>query len=121
MVRKQAMCGIESVLFLKHLLRRTGKLLLVIWDGSPIHRGREVKGFLAKGGARHIHLEQFPGYAPELNRAEGVWNQLNFVETRNHCCLDLLDLDYELNVAIVRLRRKPGVIQSFFAGAGLSL
>lgn len=121
MVRKRAMTGIESVLFLKHLLHRVGEMLLVVWDGSPIHRSREVKGFLANGGAKHIHLEQLPAYAPDLNPAEGVWNQLKFVEMRNLCCSDLLDLHNELDLAIVRLRRKPELIQSFFAGAGLRL
>jgi transposase len=121
MMRKQAMTGKESARFLKHLLHRVGGMLLVVWDGSPIHRGREVKGFLADGGAKQIHLEQFPAYAPDLNPAEGVWNQLKFVEMRNLCCLDLTHLHYELNLAIVRLRRKPKLIQTFFAGAGLSL
>ena len=121
MVRNQAMTGRESVLFLRHLLHRIGTLLLVVWDGSPIHRGREVKGYLANGGTKQIHLEHFPAYAPDLNPAEGIWNQLKFVEMRNLCCSDLVDLHNELNLAIVRLRRKPALIQSFFAGAGLSL
>lgn len=121
MVRQQALTGRESVMFLKHLLHRIDTLLLVVWDGSPIHRGQEVKGFLANGGAKQIHLEQFPAYAPDLNPAEGVWDQLKFVEMRNLCCSDLMDLHYELNLAIRRLRRKPEVIQSFFAGAGLAL
>jgi hypothetical protein len=69
--------------FLRVLLRTVrGKLrgkLLVIWaagDGSPIHRGQPVKDFLRAGAARRLHLEQVPGYAPELNPAEGIWNYL---------------------------------------------
>jgi transposase len=31
---------------------------------------------LAKGGAKRIHLERLPAYAPELNPQEGVWNLL---------------------------------------------
>src|SRR5206468_1437337 len=121
MVCNQAMSGRESVRFLKHLLYRIGSKLLVVWDGSPIHRSREVKGYLANGGTKQIHLEHFPAYAPDLNPAEGIWNQLKFVEMRDLCCLDLMDLHKELHLAIMRLRRKPELIQSFFAGAGLSL
>jgi transposase len=121
LVRDRALRERESVLFLKHLLRRIGGRLLVVWDGSPIHRGREVKAFLADGGARHVHLEHFPAYAPDLNPTEGVWDQLKLVELRNLCCSDLTRLHSELDLAIVRLRRKPELIQSFFAGAGLSL
>ncbi|HET8627470.1 MAG TPA: hypothetical protein VFL91_08625 [Thermomicrobiales bacterium] len=36
--------------------------------------GRAVKQFLADGGARRLQLEQLPGYAPDLNADEGIWN-----------------------------------------------
>ena len=47
----------DIVRFLKHLLHHIPGKLLVIWDGSPIHRGEPVKQFLANGGAERIHLE----------------------------------------------------------------
>src|SRR5919108_12082 len=118
MVRDHAMRGHESVLFLKHLLWCIGGKLLVIWDGSPIHRGHDVKDFLSDGGAKRVHLERLPAYAPELNPDEGVWNHLKYVEMRNLCCLNLTHLRHELHLAILRLRRKPHLIQSFFTGAG---
>jgi DDE superfamily endonuclease len=37
--------GEDVVRFLKHLLRQIPGQLLVIWDGSPIHRGGAVKDF----------------------------------------------------------------------------
>jgi hypothetical protein len=38
--------GGDAVRFLKHLMRQIeGKLLVVFWDGSPIHRGRASKVF----------------------------------------------------------------------------
>lgn len=121
MVRDQAMTGRESVWFLKHLLWHTGRKLLVIWDGSPIHRGAAVKSFLADGGAKRVHLEPLPAYAPDLNPDEGVWNYLKYVEMRNLCCSDLTHLRHELHLAVTRLRRRPHLIQSFFAGAGLTI
>ena len=69
----------------------------------------------------HIHLEQLPPYAPELNPDEGVWEQLKNVEMRNLSCKDLNHLRIELNLAINRLRSNPRLIQSFFAGAKLSI
>ena len=107
--------------FLKHLLAQLGRKLIVIWDGSPIHRGKEVTAYLAEGGAKQIHLERLPPYAPDLNPDEGVWNHLKYVELRNLCCLDLLHLRHQLDLAVTRLRRKPPLIQTFFAGAGLDL
>lgn len=55
------------VRFLKHALRQLPGKLLVVWDGSPIHRSKAVKEFLKSGAASRLLLEQLPGYAPELN------------------------------------------------------
>jgi transposase len=60
------------VRFLKHLMRQIPLKLLVVWDGSPIHRGRAVKDFLSSGAAGRVQLEQLPGYAPDLNPEEGI-------------------------------------------------
>jgi transposase len=120
MVRYDALDSLDSVVFLKHLLPRVSDKLLVIWDGSPIHKGH-VKTFLAEGGAKQIHLEQLPPYAPDLNPGEAVWHQLKNVEMRNLCCRNLAHLRTELGLAIRRLRRKPYLITSFFAEAGLSI
>ncbi len=68
--------GPDVVRFWQLLLRKVLGNLLVIWDGATIHRCQAVKDFLARGGAKRIHLERLPGYAPELNPQEGVWNLL---------------------------------------------
>jgi transposase len=121
MVRDDSLTSVESVRFLKHLLTQLGRNLLVIWDGSPIHRGKAVKAYLADGAAKRIHLEPLPPYAPDLNPDEGVWSHLKCVELRNRCCLNLGHLRHELDLAVIRLRRKPYLVQSFFAGAGLDI
>ena len=106
-------CNCPDVVgFLKHLLRQIPGKLLVIWDGSPIHRGQPVKDFLAQGGAKRIHLEQFPGYAPELNPDEGIWTYRKRVELRNVCCRDLPHLRQELRRATARLRHKRRIIRA---------
>jgi hypothetical protein len=38
LVRQESLNELHSVEFLIHLLRVAGRRLLVIWDGSPIHR-----------------------------------------------------------------------------------
>lgn len=121
LARDEALAGTDSVRFLKHLRWQTDRKLLVIWDGSPIHRGEAVKAYLADGAARHVHLERLPGYAPDLNPDEGTWRHLKRVELRNVCCLNLYHLHHELGLAILRLRRRRDLIQSFFTEAGLAL
>jgi transposase len=121
MTRFDALNGSDSIHFLKHLHSQTDRKLLVIWDGSPIHRSKEVRAFLANGAAKQIHLERLPAYAPDLNPDEGTWQHLKQVELRNVCCFDLIHLHQQLNLAILRLRNKPYLIQSFFDRAGLNL
>jgi transposase len=121
LTRARALTGSDSVTFLRHLLRNFGCKLLVSWDGGSIHRSSEVKNFLTDGRSKEIHLERFPAYAPELNPDEEVWQHLKHVELRNLCCANFDHLSNEFHLAVRRLRRRPDLIRSFFAGAGLDL
>lgn len=120
MMQETAFRGPDIVRFLKHLLRHITGKLLIIWDGLPAHRSQPVKDFLQNGAAKRLHLEQLPGYAPDLNPDEGVWNYLKNVEMRNLCCHDRVELRHELRKAIARMRHKVDVIQSFVQQAGLA-
>ena len=100
----------DVVRFLRHLLGQIPGKLLVIWDGSPIHRSRAVKDFLASGASSRLKLEQLPGYAPDLNPDEGIWKHLKYVELKNVCCQSLAELKVELRKAKERLRHKSDVI-----------
>jgi transposase len=112
----------EAVIaFLEHLRREVPGRLVIIWDGSPIHRRHTIQEFLANGASPRLHLERLPAYAPELNPDEGVWQQLKGVELRNVCCFDLRHLRDELRAAVKRVRRKPRIIQGCFKGAGLEI
>jgi transposase len=110
--------GPDVVRFLQHLLRHVPGKLLVIWDGAPIHRAQVVKDFLAQGAAARLHLEQLPGYAPELNPDEGIWHYLKHVELRNIGCDDLAELRLELRLAVARLRHKRHVLEGCIAQCG---
>jgi transposase len=121
MARSESLNGLHCIEFLLHLLRAAGERLLVIWDGSPIHRRAEVQEFVA-GTRGRVWLEALPGYAPDLNPwDEGGWNHLKKVGLRNVVCRDLEELHQELYLAVGRLRQKPHLVRSFFAQAGLEL
>jgi transposase len=121
LARQESLNGLHSVEFLMHLQRVAGNRLLVIWDGSPIHRRAAVKEFVSRTRGK-IWLEALPGYAPDLNPwDEGGWNHLKNVELRNLVCLDLEELHQEFHLAVGRLRQKPHLVQSFFAQAGLKI
>ena len=72
---------------------------MVVWDGSPIHRGQAVKDFLASGASSRLQLEQLPDYAPNLNPDEGIWKHLQYAELLNICCPNLSELAEELRKA----------------------
>jgi transposase len=121
LARQESLNGLHAVEFLKHLLRVAGERLLVVWDGSPIHRRVAVKEFVADSDGK-VWVEALPGYAPDLNPwDEGSWNHLKHVEMRNLVCLDLEELHQEYYLAVGRLRQKPHLVQAFFAQAGLTI
>jgi transposase len=120
-VRQTAYDGQAVVAFLRVLLRKISGKVLLIWDGSPIHRAQPIKDFLKRGAARRLWLEQLPGYAPDLNPDEGIWNYPKRVELGNVCCPDLVTLELELIRARERLRHKRDIIRSCFSACGLSL
>jgi transposase len=122
LVRPQSLNGLHTIEFLKHLLRYVGHRLIVIWDGSMIHRRAEVKEFLGSARCRGVQVEPLPGYAPDLNPwDEGGWDHLKHVELRNLVCLDLEELHLQLHLAVGRLRQKPHLVPLFFKSAGLAL
>jgi transposase len=116
-VRPRPLTAGDSAAFLRRLARRRR---LVVWDGGPIHRGAPVRELLASLAlGRRLWLERLPGYAPELNPVEWLWQHLKHVELRNVVCLDLDHLREELRLAIARVRQKPWLAGAFFAGAEL--
>ena len=120
LVRPHSLNGLHSIAFLAHLVRQVAGRILVIWDGSPIHRRAEVKAFLAdQAGKAHP-----PGLllldAPDLNPVAWLWKHLKKVEPRYVTCLELEQFRTELHLALGRARRQA-LVRSFFEGAGLEL
>lgn len=66
-IRQPQVCA-----FLSQMLHHLRCHVIVLWDNGKIHKGPAIREFQA----RHprLHLEYFPGYAPELNPDEGVWD-----------------------------------------------
>jgi transposase len=121
LVRQHSLNGLHVIEFLTHLRKVAGGRLLVIWDGSPIHRRAAVREYLDENRSG-VRVEQLPGYAPDLNPwDEGGWNHLKNVELRNAVSRDLEELHEQFHLAVARLRQKPRLVRAFFAQAGLPL
>ena len=121
LVRQQSRNGRHIIEFLVPLGRVADDRLLVIWDGSPIHRRAEVNEFVSETRGQ-VWLEALPGYAPDRNPwHEGGWHHLKDVAMANRVCRDLEQLHQVFDIAVGRLRQKPRLVQSFFAQAGLKI
>lgn len=112
MIQDHPINAVKVVAFLEHLRHFVSDKLIVIWDGSRIHRADEIKLFLSRHS--DIEVKRLPGYAPELNPMEGVWEYLKHVKLRNVRCDNLEQLHIELTKAFVELRAKPRLIKKFF-------
>ena len=111
--QERAFKGEDAVRFLKHLMRQIPGKLLVVWDGSPIHRSQALEDFLASGlpnGCNWSNFPAMPRTSTPTKVSEGIWKHLKYVELKNLCCQSLAELKVELRKAKERLRHKRDVI-----------
>ena len=117
-MQDHAFASAGVVCFLRHLQVHLGERLLIIWDGAPIHLEGAVTAFLQTEVGRQLRVAPLPGYAPDLNPSEGVWDHLKQVELRNVACHNARELRHQLRRAVDRLRQKPHLICSFIKHYG---
>jgi transposase len=106
--------------FLKALRRFVGcgKVILV-WDHLPAHRSRDMKQFLYRN-RDWLTVEWLPGYAPDLNPTEGVWNNIKSRELGNFCPDRIQDATQVFRRGLRRLSHSIRLPFSFLQHAGLS-
>lgn len=69
------------ILFLTRLLEGHRRNITLIVDGHPTHKTKAVREFIAKTNGR-LRLYILPGYSPELNPDEQVWNSTKRIVKR---------------------------------------
>lgn len=102
--------------FLRTLLGHLRGHVVLLWDRSPIHKG-PVFAALRQRYPR-LHVEWFPGYAPELNPVEWVWGDFKRHDA-NGLPLDKQDIRQNLHANTRRVRRSQDKLQSFILASGL--
>ena len=108
------------IAFLGDLKREfRGRRVILIWDGLPAHKSREMTAFLRTQHA-WLSVERLPGYAPELNPAEQLWGNVKGHELANQCAENLKEVAAALRKGMARVRRRPSLAFSFLKHAGLS-
>jgi transposase len=99
----------EVVQFLQQLLRHLRGPVVLLWDSGRQHRGVLVQHFLQ--AHPRLSTYRFPGYAPELNPDEFVWNHLKRA-VANSAPSDLGDLKRLLHPPLQRLRQSQTLLWS---------
>jgi transposase len=106
------------ITFLKRLIRDEKKRVFLIVDDHPVHKAKKVKEFikLSKG---KIELFFLPGYSPELNPDEYVWNHVKNHTVGKMRVVGPDQLKKLVLAALGRLARVPGIILGFFRAPDL--
>jgi transposase len=112
--------AVDVVDFLRLLKETLGGPLTVLWDRHGIHRkAKVVQVYLAKHP--EIVTEDFPGYAPELNPDEQVWNWTKNSRLANRPADNTDWLFNHLIDGLTELQQRPDLLAAFIDHSGLQL
>ena len=73
-----------SVVFMKQLREHHKEPLIVIWDNGPAHHGPEMREYLTTPDLK-LRLVALPGYSPDFNPDEAIWDWVREEVTANTC------------------------------------
>jgi transposase len=73
-----------SVVFLKQLREKHPESLITIWDNGPAHHGPEIRAYLTTPDLK-LRLVALPGYSPDFNPDEAIWDWIREEVTANTC------------------------------------
>ena len=73
-----------SATFLAQLHDHHTEPLIVIWDNGPAHHGDAIRAFLTTPDL-HLRLVALPGYSPDFNADEAIWDWIREDVTANTC------------------------------------
>jgi transposase len=104
---------------LKALMLRRKKPLYLILDSLPAHKAKIVQAYVASTKGR-LQLHFLPGYAPELNPDELVWNHMKRIGTAKSPLAKGESLHDRIDVELLEIKRNPCLVRSFFRTESVS-
>ena len=108
--------GMTAELFvalLKHIMRRRRKPLFLVLDSLPAHKAKMVRDYAESTNGK-LELHFLPGYAPELNPDELVWNYVKRTGTAKSPLAFGELLQDRIDADLQAVRADPALVRSFF-------
>jgi transposase len=99
--------------FLKNLLHRRRRPVFLIVDGHPSHRAKIVKQFVESTNGK-LRLFFLPGYSPELNPDELVWNHVKNNGIGRKIVHSAKEMVRTVKAHLRYLQKNPHIVRSFF-------
>lgn len=104
--------------FLREILRRSRKPLILVQDNAPLHRGQWTQE-VTEDFYQRLDVFQFPAYAPELNPVEQLWTWAKDKQLVNFVPDDLDQLAVATEHVVQMAERDPYRRRAFFDAAEL--
>lgn len=105
--------------FLTKLLHDIPGPIFLVVDGAGYHHSAATRKFVESTDGR-LRLFQLPGYSPQLNPDEWVWNNVKNTQAGRKPILRKSDLVEIAHQALARLKNTPSIIQGFFRDPDLA-
>jgi transposase len=100
--------------FIKRLVKdNTGRKVILIVDGHPAHRAKIVRDWVT-ANPRLIELHFLPGYAPELNPAEMLNQDVKTNALGRRRPRDITELKTDIRRFLRSCQRQPAKIACYF-------
>jgi transposase len=109
----------DFVRFVREVHKHLRRPLTLVWDRLPAHRSAVRQ--LAANGSSWLHVEWLPGYAPDLDPAEDVWNQSKYNDLANIIPENIESLREMLDDLFSTYRHDINRLHSFFVFAELPI
>ena len=92
--------------FLKSLVRKIRRKIILIWDGASIHFAQSVKDYLTTLRPGKLTLVNLPAHSPELNPDEQVWAYLKCEsDLKNFAAKNFTELRQVVRAQLQKLKK----------------
>jgi transposase len=105
--------AVRFVEFLKSFMKGRRRPVFLVLDGHPSHRAKLVLDYV-KGLGGRLEFHFLPGYAPELNPDEFVWNYLKKEGVAKKPLKKGESLRERIQSDLVKIKCRPALVRSFF-------